>query len=92
MKNILRKKEERNEYYEDHKDYLNEQNKQYRDNNKERIKEYDKVRNQVRDQIKVNCPNCNCEIVKRKLNRHLQTQKCKSSIQPDDCNNLMKMD
>ena len=81
-------KEKAKEHYEAHKDYLKEQHKQYRENNADRLKEYDRARNQ----IKVNCPNCNCEIVKRKLNSHLQTQKCKSSTQPDDCNNLMKMD
>ena len=77
-----KKEKERKEYYEEHKDYLNERNKQYRENNKERIKEYDRVRNQVRDQIKIHCPNCNDEIVKRHLNRHLQTQKCKSYVKP----------
>ena len=80
--------EKRQEYYEAHKEYLNEQNKQHRQNNKEHLLEYDRARNQ----IKVNCPNCNAEIVKRKLNSHLQTQKCKSYVKPDECNNLMKMD
>ena len=82
------KSEKAKEYYEANKDYLNEENKQFRENNKEHYKEYDRARNQ----IKVNCPNCNCEIVKRKLNSHLQTQKCKSYVKPDECNNLMKMD
>ena len=82
------KSEKAKEYYEANKDYLNEQNKQHRENNKEHYKEYDRARNQ----IKVNCPNCNAEIVKRKLNSHLQTQKCKSYVKPDECNNLMKMD
>jgi len=80
--------EKRQEYYEAHKEYLREQNKQHRQNNKEHLLEYDRARNQ----IKVNCPNCNAEIVKRKLNSHLQTQKCKSYVKPDECNNLMKMD
>ena len=82
---FLEKHPEKNkEYYEAHK----EEAKQYRDKNADRIKEYDRER----DQIKVNCPNCNCETAKRKLNRHLQSQKCKSYVKPDECNNLMKMD
>ena len=56
--------------------------------NADRMKEYERAR----DQIKVNCPNCNCEVVKRKLNSHLQTQKCKSYVKPDEWNNMMKMD
>ena len=44
------------------------------------MKEYDRARNQ----IKVNCPNCNCEIVKRKLNSHLQTQTCKKKTHTND--------
>ena len=76
------KSETAKEHYEAHKEEAKEHNKQYRENNKERIKEYDRVRNQVRDQIKIHCPNCNDEIVKRHLNRHLQTQKCKSYVKP----------
>ena len=72
------KSEKAKEHYEANKDYLKEQNKQYRENNADRLKEYDRARNQ----IKINCPNCNCEIVKRKLNSHLQTQKCKSYVKP----------
>ena len=76
------------EYYESHKEEVKEYNKQYREKNKEHFLEYDRARNQ----IKVNCPNCNAGIVKRKLNSHLQTQKCKSYVKPDECNNLMEMD
>ena len=74
------KSEKAKEHYEANKDYLKEQNKQYRENNKEHYKEYDRARNQ----IKVNCPNCNCEIVKRKLNSHLQTQTCKKKTHTND--------
>ena len=74
------KSEKAKEHYEANKDYLKEQNKQYRENNADRLKEYDRARNQ----IKVNCPNCNCEIVKRKLNSHLQTQTCKKKTHPND--------
>ena len=74
--------EKANEYYETHKEEAKEYNKQYREKNADRLKEYDRARNQVRDQIKIHCPNCNCEIVKRKLNGHLQTQKCKSYVKP----------
>ena len=52
--------------------------------NADRLKEYDRVRHQVRDQIKMHCPNCNCEIVKRKLNSHLQTQRCESFVKPNE--------
>ena len=44
------------------------------------LKEYDRARNQ----IKVSCPNCNCETIKRKMKRHLQTQKCKKKPHPND--------
>ena len=74
--------------YESQKEEAKEYRKQYREKNADRVKEYERAR----DQIKVNCPNCNCEVVKRKLNRHLQTQKCKSYVKPDECNNLIKMD
>ena len=76
------------ERYETQKEEAKEYHKQYREKNADMLKEYDRAR----DQIKINCPNCNCEIVKRKLNRHLQTQKCKSYVKPDECNNLMNMD
>ena len=72
--------EKAKEYYEAHKEEAKEYDKQYREENADRLKEYDRARNQ----IKVNCPNCNCEIVKRKLKSHLQTQKCKSFVKPND--------
>ena len=80
-KTFLEKHPEKNkEYYEAHKEEAKEKNKQYRENNADRLKEYDRARNQ----IKVNCPNCNCEIVKRRLNSHLLTQKCKKKPHPND--------
>ena len=81
-------KEELKQYYEAHKEETKERNKQYREKNADMLKEYERARGQ----IKVNCPNCNCETAKRKLNRHLQSQKCKSYVKHDECNNLMKMD
>ena len=82
----LEKHPEKNkEYYEAHKEEAKEHNKQYRENNADRLKEYDRARNQ----IKVNCPNCNAEIVKRKLNSHLQTQKCKSYVKPHPNDNYI---
>ena len=39
----------------------------------DRLKEYDRAGNQ----LKVYCPHCNGGIVKRRLNSHLQSQKCK---------------
>ena len=72
--------EKAKEHYEAHKEEAKEYDKQYREKNADRLKEYDRVRNQ----IKLCCPNCNCEIFKRKLNRHLQTQKCKSFVKPNE--------
>ena len=64
--------------YEAQKEEAKEYRKQYREKNADMLKEYERAR----DSIKVNCPNCNCEVVKRKLNSHLQTQKCKSYVKP----------
>ena len=66
--------------YEAQKEEAKEYRKQYREKNADRVKEYERAR----DQIKVNCPNCNCEIVKRKLNSHLQTQTCKKKTHTND--------
>ena len=66
--------------YEAHKEEAKEHNKQYRDKNADRLKEYDRARNQ----IKVDCPHCNGEIVKRKLNSHLRSQKCKKKPHTND--------
>ena len=67
-------------YYEAHKEEAKEHNKQYRDTNADRLEEYDRAKNQ----IQLCCPHCNGEIVKRKLNSHLQTQKCKSFVKPNE--------
>ena len=72
--------EKTKEYYKAHKEEAKEYDKQYRETNSDSLKEYDRARNQ----IKICCPNCNGEIVKRKLNSHLQTQKCKSFVKPND--------
>ena len=66
--------------YEAQKEEAKEYRKQYREKNADRVKEYERAR----DQIKVNCPNCNAEIVKRKLNSHLQTQTCKKKTHTND--------
>ena len=55
-------------------------NKQYREKNADRLKEHDRAR----DQINLYCPQCNGEIVKRKLNSHLQSQKCKKKPHPNN--------
>ena len=60
------------EYYEENKERILEYNKQYREKNADKVKGYERAR----DQIKTYCPHCNSEIGARKLNRHLQTQKC----------------
>ena len=72
--------EKAKEHYEAHKEEAKEYDKQYREKNADRLKEYDRARNQ----IKLCCPSCNCEIVKRKLNSHLQTQRCKSFVKPNE--------
>ena len=66
--------------YEAQKEEAKEYHKQYRETNADMLKEYDRAR----DQIKINCLNCNCEIVKRKLNSHLKTQTCKKKTHPND--------
>ena len=82
-------------YYEAHEEKSKEHNKQYREKNVDRVKEYDKQYREkhadklkeyarARDQIKVYCPHCNSEIIKRKLNSHLQSQKCKKKHHPND--------
>ena len=40
----------------------------------------------------ITCNICGGNICRHGLKRHQNTKKCKSSIKPDDCNNLMKMD
>ena len=60
------------EYYEMHKEETKEYNKQYREKNADKVREYDRAR----DQITAYCLHCNSEIGARKLKRHLQTQKC----------------
>ena len=81
-------------YKEEHKEWKLEYDRLYRLTNKETIKEA--------KQIRMICE-CGCDILKAVKARHYitkrhqqfleqQTQKCKSSIKPDDCNNLMKMD
>ena len=72
--------EKSKERYEAHKEEAKEYYKQYREKNADRLKEYDRARNQ----IKICCPNCNCEIVKLKLKSNLQTQKCKSFVKPNE--------
>ena len=87
-------KEVSNKYIEEHKEWKLEYDRLYRLTNKETIKEA--------KQIRMVCE-CGCDILKAVKARHYrtnkhqqfleqQTQKCKSSIKPDDCNNLMKMD
>ena len=68
------------EYYEAHKEEANKYYKQYRETNADRLKEYDRTRNP----IKVCCPHCNREIITRRLNRHLQSQKCKKKPHTND--------
>ena len=67
-------------YYENNKDMLREKNNKYREQNKEY--EYEQI----------TCNICGGKTCRHGLKRHQNTKKCKSSTQPDDCNNLMKMD
>ena len=68
------------EYHEAHKEERTEYDKQYREKTVDRLKEYDRARNQ----LKVYCPHCEREIITRKMNSHLQSQKCKQKPHPND--------
>ena len=68
------------EYYEAHKEEAKEHNKQYREKNDDRLKEYDRARSR----LKVCCPHCDRETITRKMNSHLQSQKCKKKPHPND--------
>ena len=72
--------EQAKEYYEAHKEENQEYNKQFREKHADRLNEHDRAR----DQIKVYCPHCNGEIVKRKLSSHLRSQKCKKKPHTND--------
>ena len=51
------------EHYEAHKEEAKEHNNQYREKHDDRLKEYDRAR----EQINIYCPHCNGEIVKKKV-------------------------
>ena len=72
--------EKAKEYYEAHKEENKEYNQQYKEKHVYRLNEHDRAR----DQIKVYCSHCNGEIVKRKLNSHLRSQKCKKKPHTND--------
>ncbi len=65
-------KEKYKEYYNNNKEHILQIHKNYRNNNVDKYKDYEKQRNK----IKINCPNCNAEIIKKNLMLHQQTQKC----------------
>jgi vacuolar-type H+-ATPase subunit H len=70
-------KEKIKEYRENNKEILNEYLKDYRKNNKEIIKEKKKRYYEKNAEIineKITCQ-CNCEILKRYLSKHLKTKK-----------------
>ena len=74
---------------------LRQQYKDFYHNNKEQEKERKKKYNDEHKEYmyaQITCNICGGKICKHGLKRHQNTKKCKSSTQPDDCNNLMKMD
>ena len=63
-------KEQKKQYYEQNKDKIKEQSKQQYEQNKDKIKE----RKKQYSQQKVNCPNCNLEMNKSSLLRHIKSK------------------
>ena len=64
--NKERHAEKSKQYREKHKDAIAEWGKQYREANKDRIKEHKST--------KVQCPHCDKQVTRDKLNRHIKTQ------------------
>ena len=60
------------EYYEQNKDKLKEEMKEYYEKNKDKIKEKAKQ--------KVKCPECNKELTKGNLTRHIKSKHTKANI------------
>ena len=63
-------------------------NKKYKQDNKEKIKKHNKKHYQTNKEkinkkrnMKINCPKCNCLILKRNLKEHQRTKKCKKLSQ-----------
>ena len=40
----------------------------------------------------ITCDVCGCQSTRNNLARHQKSNKCKSYVKPDECNNLIKMD
>ena len=78
--NAERLRQESREYYHNNKEKELERRKKYKDEHNENM------------YAKIICNVCGCQICRQGLARHQKTKKCKSSIKPDECNNLMKMD
>ena len=74
-------------YREEHKEEKIMYDKQYREKNADRLNEYDRLRNQVRNKIKIVCLNCDSEVCLNSISRHKKTHKCKSHVKPSDNEN-----
>ena len=65
-----------NQYRKDNKEHIQQVVKQYFENNKEVINQYKNA--------KITCNVCGCQVNRSNIARHQKSQKCKSSIKPDD--------
>ena len=72
--------EQTKEYYEAHNKERKQYDNKYREKAADKLQEYERARNQ----LNIYCPHCNREIITRKLNSHLQSQKCKNESHPND--------
>ena len=82
-------------FYRANAERLRQQYKEYYHSNKEQEKDRKKKYNDEHKEYmyaQITCNICGGKICRHGLKRHQNTKKCKSSTQPDDCNNLMKMD
>ena len=82
-------------FYRANAERLRQQYKEYYHNNKEQEKARKKKYNDEHKEYmyaQITCNICGGKICRHGLKRHQNTKKYKSSIKPDDCYNLMKMD
>ena len=69
------------EYLEDNKEDMKETTHQYYENNKEHLKEYKKLYYETHKEHfkeKVTCDICGCQVSRKYMTKHQQTQKCKN--------------
>jgi len=69
------KKDTQKQWYESNKDHIKETHKQWKEKNKDYYKQWEEKNKEKRHQQKsqkVNCPNCNKEMRKDSLSKHLK--------------------